>query len=51
MRHPDEYGDSAQKLMASKEYTKYEKIQANLSDLLQKFATKHSLRFTWSADN
>lgn len=51
MRHPDEYGDSAQKILSSKEYTKYEKIQANLSDLLQKFATKHGLRFTWSADN
>jgi len=51
MRHPNEYGDSAQKLLASKEYAKYEKIQANLSDLLQKFATKHGLRFTWSADN
>ena len=49
LRHPDEYGDSADRMMSSKDYTKYENAQAKISDLLEPFCKKHGFEFVWAA--
>jgi hypothetical protein len=49
LRHPDEYGDSADSMMSSKEYTKYENAQAKISDLIEPFCKKHGFEFVWAA--
>jgi hypothetical protein len=49
LRHPDEYGDSADRMMSSKEYTKYENAQAKISDLIEPFCNKHGFEFVWAA--
>ena len=49
LRHPDEYGDSADKMLGMKEYDKYEKAQAKISDLIEAFCKKHGYRFVWAA--
>ena len=49
LRHPDEYGEYAEKRLNSKEYIKYEKAQSKIADLIQKFCNKHELDFNWSA--
>ena len=49
LRHPDEYGDSADRMMSSKEYTKYENAQAKISDLIEPFCKKHGFEFVWAA--
>lgn len=49
LRHPDEYGDSADRMMSSKEYTKYENAQAKISDLIEPFCKKFGLEFVWAA--
>ena len=49
LRHPDEYGDSADRMMSSKEYTKYEAAQAKISDLIEPFCKKHGFEFVWAA--
>ena len=46
-RHPDEYDMDA---TMSKEYSKFEKLQAKITDKLQKFADKHDLTLSISAD-
>ena len=50
LRHPDEYGDYAEKVLSSKEYTKYENAQAKISDLIEPFCKKHGYEFVWAAD-
>ena len=50
LRHPDEYGDYAEKVLSSKEYTKYENAQAKISDLIEPFCKKFGLEFVWAAD-
>ena len=49
LRHPDEYGDYADKVLSSKEYNKYEKAQAKISDLIEPFCKKHGYEFVWAA--
>ena len=49
LRHPDEYGDYADKILSSKEYTKYENAQAKISDMIEDFCKKHGYRFVWAA--
>jgi len=49
LRHPDEYGDSADRMLNSKEYDKYEKAQAKISDLIEPFCKKFGLEFVWAA--
>ena len=49
LRHPDEYGDSADRMMSMKEYTKYENAQAKISDLIEPFCKKFGLEFVWAA--
>lgn len=49
LRHPDEYGDSADRMMSSKEYIKYENAQAKISDLIEPFCKKHGFEFVWAA--
>ena len=49
LRHPDEYGDSADRMMSTKEYTKYENAQAKISDLIEPFCKKFGLEFVWAA--
>ena len=49
LRHPDEYGDYAEKVLSSKEYTKYENAQAKISDLIEPFCKKFGLEFVWAA--
>tara|TARA_B110000285_G_scaffold211699_1_gene254613 strand:- start:3473 stop:4369 length:897 start_codon:yes stop_codon:yes gene_type:complete len=49
IRHPDEYGERAERLMSTKEYDKYEKAQAKISDMIEKFCAKHGFQFTWAA--
>tara|TARA_B100001057_G_scaffold337901_1_gene338675 strand:- start:1017 stop:1883 length:867 start_codon:yes stop_codon:yes gene_type:complete len=49
LRHPDEYGDSADRMLNSKEYTKYENAQAKISDLIEPFCKKFGLEFVWAA--
>ena len=49
LRHPDEYGDSADAMLNSKEYIKYEKAQAKISDLIEDFCSKHGFEFVWAA--
>lgn len=50
LRHPDEYGERADKILNSKEYTKYENAQAKISDLIEPFCKKHGYEFVWAAD-
>ena len=49
LRHPDEYGERADKIMSSKEYGNYEKAQTNISDLIYAFCKKHGFEFVWAA--
>jgi len=49
LRHPDEYGDSADRMLNMKEYDKYEKAQAKISDLIEPFCKKFGLEFVWAA--
>ena len=49
LRHPDEYGESADKILNSKEYTRYENAQAKISDMIEDFCKKHGYRFVWAA--
>ena len=49
LRHPDEYGDSADRMLSSKEYVKYENAQAKISDLIEPFCQKHGFEFVWAA--
>ena len=49
LRHPDEYGERAERMMSTKEYGKYETAQAKLSDIIEKFCTKHGFEFVWAA--
>jgi hypothetical protein len=49
LRHPDEYGDSADRMLGMKEYDKYEKAQAKISDLIEPFCKKFGLEFVWAA--
>ena len=49
LRHPDEYGDYADKVLSSKEYTKYENAQAKISDMIEAFCKKHGYEFVWAA--
>lgn len=49
LRHPDEYGDSADRMLNSKEYIKYENAQAKISDLIEPFCKKHGYEFVWAA--
>lgn len=49
LRHPDEYGDSADRMLSSKEYIKYENAQAKISDLIEPFCKKHGYEFVWAA--
>ena len=49
LRHPDEYGDRADMMMSTKAYDKYEKAISKVSDLCQKFADKHKIKFIWAA--
>lgn len=46
-RHPDEYGTDA---TMSKDFVKYENLQAKIVDKLQKFADKHDLELSVAAD-
>jgi len=50
LRHPDEYGERAEKMMSSKEYDKYERTIGKVVDIAQKFADKHKLEFVWGAN-
>ena len=50
LRHPDEYGDYADKILSSKEYAKYEKAQAKISDIIEAFCKKYGYEFVWAAD-
>jgi len=47
-RHPDEYGEVPE--LDTKEYAKYEKAQAKISDLIEPFCKKHGYEFVWAAD-
>jgi hypothetical protein len=49
LRHPDEYGDYADKILSSKEYTKYENAQAKISDIIEPFCKKYGYEFVWAA--
>ena len=49
LRHPEEYGDYADNILSSKEYTKYENAQAKISDLIEPFCKKFGLEFVWAA--
>lgn len=49
LRHPDEYGDYADKILSSKEYIKYENAQAKISDIIDPFCKKHGYEFVWAA--
>jgi hypothetical protein len=49
LRHPDEYGDYADKILSSKEYTKYENAQAKISDIIEPFCKKFGYEFVWAA--
>ena len=46
-RHPDEYGEVPE--LDTKEYAKYEKAQAKISDLIEAFCKKHGYEFVWAA--
>ena len=50
LRHPDEYGDSAYDILSGKDYTKYEKAQAKISDIIEDFCKKYGYEFVWAAD-
>ena len=49
LRHPDEYGDRAYDILDGKDYIKYEKAQAKISDLIEPFCKKHGYEFVWAA--
>ncbi|MDA8988644.1 hypothetical protein N9F93_00050 [bacterium] len=49
LRHPDEYGDYADKILSSKEYIKYENAQAKISNIIDPFCKKHGYQFVWAA--
>ena len=46
-RHPDEYGEVPE--METKEYAKYEKHIANVSNILDKFCAKFGVELVWAA--
>ena len=46
-RHPDEYGEVPE--METKEYAKYEKHIANVSNILDKFCNKFGVELVWAA--
>lgn len=49
LRHPDEYGESAEIKMSSKNYAKYEKAISKVEEICNKFTKKHKLEFIWAA--
>lgn len=49
LRHPDEYGDSADKMMSTKDYANYEKHIGKMTDMIQKFCDKFGCEFVWAA--
>ena len=49
LMHPDEYGERAYNILDGKDYIKYEKAQAKISDLIEPFCKKHGYEFVWAA--
>lgn len=47
LRHPDEYGEVPE--LETKEYDKYEKHIAKMTDMIEKFCNKFGVEFVWAA--